>query len=254
MKKKLLLPTMFLLSAALTMNGDNGAAFFDVSPATRLISAGIHVSDGITTIRQNYTSQIGSVGSFTLTPGNSFAVGVSAVMNINSFIGIGTGLDFSINNYYYSLTLLNENGISGTLTSMYSSNRYTSIDIPVYAQFSFNIGSSVRWVNRLGIFYSRGLGGYTDNSTYRSATNELGQSFVYHSTHNTDYFNAEDGLINRIINYDYGLHVATGLSIADHYYIGVQVNTGMKNVAKNFGVFDTKVRTLGALVKIGYVF
>ncbi len=252
MKKILLLTFVFL--TAITSRAENNTKFVDVSPASRLVSVGIHLADGISTIRQNYPSQIGTVGSFTLTPGNSFAVGVSAVMNINNFLGIGTSVDFSINNYYYSLTLLNENGQTGTLTSMYTSNRYTSLDIPIYAQLGFNIGSKVRWINRVGIYYSRGLGGYTDNSTYRSATNELGQSYVTHTSHNTDYFNADDGLLNRIIAYDYGIHISTGLTIARHYHVGVQLNTGMKNIAKNFGVFDTKARTLNALVKVGYVF
>ena len=195
--KKVLLLTFLFLTAAVASRSETNAKFVDVSSAPRLVTIGLHVSDGISTIRQNYPSQIGTVGSFTLTPGNSFAVGATAVMNINNFIGIGTSLDFSINNYYYSLTLLNENGQTGTLTSMYTSNRYTSLDIPVYAQLSFNIGSQVRWVNRVGLFYSRGLGGYTDNSTYRSATNELGQSYVTHTTHNPDYLKAEAGLLTR---------------------------------------------------------
>lgn len=221
---------------------------------SRLVSFGVHVADGVASIRQNYPDQIGSVGSFTLTPGNSFAIGATAVLNIREFIGIGTSLDFSINNYYYDLTVLNANGTAGTLTSLYSKNRFTTFEIPLFVQLSMNISRQVKWENRLGLYMSFGAGGYTDNTTFRSSTNELGQSQVNRHDYRTDYYKADDGLINRLSDTDYGLHVSTGLVIYEHYTLGADLNVGLHNIASNFGVYDTSVRTLTARVRIGYKF
>lgn len=253
MKKLATFLTFGLLSASISQAYDR-TSFIPKGSPDKLVTVAAFAGDGVSTIRQNYPSQISSVGSFTLTPGNSFIFGATCVINLSNFVGVGTSVGLSVNNYYYNLTALNQNGQSGTLTSLYSANRFTSLDIPVFLQMNFNISTQVCWRNRFGFYLSRGLGGYTHNTTYRSSTNDLGQSMVTHTIYESDYYNDGDGLLNRLSAFDYGLHLATGLTIFRHYNIGVGLNVGFKNIASNFGVYDTKVRTLSFHAKLGYTF
>lgn len=230
-------------------------SFIDTRPAQRLLTIGAHVGDGVSTVRQNYASEIGSVASFVLTPGNVFDVGATAVLNVREFFGIGTGVDFTISNYDFNLTMLDVDGANGTLNTLYSDNRYYSLDIPVYLRFAFNIaGDRVRWTSELGTYLGFGFGGRTNTSTYRSSTNALGQSQVTHSTYNNDYFDDNGGIINRIDKTDFGLHVAMGLVFRRHFALNAVFHVGMRDLARNFGVYNTELRNMNLIFKAGYFF
>lgn len=230
--------------------------FVDTSRPANWLRLGLNIGDGLQTIRQNFASEIPDVTSFTLTPGNRFTAGATALMDIRNFFGIGTGIEIAVNNYDYTLTMLNANadGTEGSLSTIYTENHFYTLDIPVFLNFTFNLGSRVQWATEGGIYLSFGLGGNTDNSAYLSYANPLGQSQVSHVSYTTPYYSQDKGMINRIVRTDAGLHFATGFVYDKHWTLKCVFQCGARNLARNFGVLNTSVHNMSLTVKAGYLF
>lgn len=228
------------------------SALLDTSRPQKTVEIGISVGDGINTITQNISTAVPDVTEFSLTPGNRFTAGLTALMPIRRFFGIGTAIDFSVNNYNWNLTTLDRD--EGTLTSLYTSNRYYTVDIPVYLQFSLNLGSRVRWTNDLGMYISLAAGGDSKTRSYTSWTNSLGQSQVTDASFSRKYFNDDDPVIFGIKGTDTGLHIATGIVVSDHYAVKAEFRTGFTDIAKNYGVLDVHAHSMSLTFKAAYIF
>ena len=143
--------------------------FFDSGRPDHFIEIDIHAGDGVSTVRQNYGSAIPSVSDFVLTPANRVVMGARAILPIRNYFAVGTAIDFTINNYYWSMTLLERS--QGTLSTLYSRNHYNTIDVPLYLQWSFNLGDKVKWRTKTGMYISFGVGGHTKINETTSSTN-----------------------------------------------------------------------------------
>ena len=66
------------------------SALLDTSRPQKTVEIGISVGDGINTITQNISTAVPDVTEFSLTPGNRFTAGLTALMPIRRFFGIGT--------------------------------------------------------------------------------------------------------------------------------------------------------------------
>lgn len=253
--KKVTAAILALLSIVLPMSAST--PILDTSQPEKLLNIDIHVGDGFFTVRQNYARQLDNVTSFTLTPGNTFAFGAEALLNVRKFFGIGTGIDLSVNNYSFNATMLDDggNGNMANLNTIYSDNRFYSLDIPVYVRFTFDLSKNrpIRWVNEAGAYLSYGVGGHTDISTYRSSINPLGQLQVTHANYNKSYFDDNSGIINKVSHSDAGFHLATGLTFG-RFMIKSVFHAGLRNLARNFGVLDTRLYNMSVVFKAGYIF
>ncbi len=254
MKKSVIILLVTLLGC---LSQASAQPMLDTSRPARLLNLDVHVGDGVFTVRQNYARQLVNVTSFTLTPGNTFAIGAEALLNVRNFFGIGTGLDFAVNNYDFNATMLDDgqNGTMANLNTLYSDNRFYTIDIPIYMRFSFDLSHDrrIRWINEAGAYIRYGVGGRTDISTYRSSINPLGQLQVTYANYHNSYFDDDSGIINKICRSDAGFHLATGLTFNRFMIKGV-FHAGLRNIARNFGVLDTKVHTMSMIFKAGYIF
>lgn len=217
-----------------------------------MVDLGVHVGEGARTILQNYATEIGGIADFSLTPGSMTSFGATAELPIRRYLAVGTGLDFTINNYYYSMTVLEAD--QGTLNTIYSRNHFYTLDIPVYLSFRFNLGTRVRWHNEIGGFIALGCGGKTRTKAYASSTNSLGQSQVTEMSYSRDYFSDDDAIINGITNTDWGLHLATGVAVHDHWQVKCVFRVGARDLAKNFGVLGISNHSLSVAFRIGYLF
>lgn len=241
---------MALTAAAETPT--NGVPFFDTGRPDHLIELDVHVGDGMSLVSQNYASAIPSVSDFVLTPANRVMVGARAILPIRNFLAVGTAIDLAVNNYYWSMTLLERS--QGTLSTLYSRNRYTTIEVPVYLQWSFNLGDKVKWRTKTGMYISFGVGGHTNIDETTSSTNALGQSQVTETAYRDNYFNDKDPVINTFRSTDMGVYLATGLLVCDHWVVDASLNAGVTQLARNFGVLDISGRTLNFAISLGYQF
>lgn len=249
--KHLLLTAIAALATA-TATAADGVPFLDTARPDKFVYFDIHAGVGASTMRQNYAEAVPDCGDFTLTPGTMTHFGVGAELPIRRFFGIGTGVDFDIDNFYYSMTILQP--ADGTLNTLYTRNHYYWVNIPVYLSFRFNLGGDVRWQNEAGMYLAIGAGGTTRTKAYTSSTNQLGQSQVTETNYKRDFFKDKEAIINGVRNADWGLHVGTGLVFKSHVSLKCILRAGLRDVAQNFGVLKIRNHTLTALVQAAYIF
>ena len=223
----------------------------------RLISLSAHLGEGIYTVRQNYSKAYENVTSFKLSPGNRFAVGAEAVLHVRNFFGVGTSFDFAVNNYNFSMTRLygaNAESVAN-ISTMYSDNRVYTIDIPVFLRFTFDLATSrnVKWINEIGAFLTRGIGGKTKITTYGALATQFGEIHMNHGKFDNPYYDNEDGIVNTIERNDAGMHIATGITV-DKIEVKCTFHAGLKNIALNYGLLNTKLYTMSFELNAGYIF
>jgi len=229
------------------------SGFLDTArPASYIPQVDVHAGVGVSSVTQNYKNQVEGCTDFFLTPGCQTSFGVTVEMPIRNYLYVGTGIDFLISNYNWSMTILD--APAGTLSSVYSRNTYRSVDVPLYVALRFNCGPNVMWVNELGVFFNHGISGKSKYKSYNSSTNSLGQSQVFVQDYKRDYYCDEDPVINGVRRSDYGFHFATGLVFKQHWSLRAVLHTGLQNMAMNYGVLDIKLRNISASFKLGYRF
>ena len=252
MKKILAIAAAIVAMTAAAETPKKAAPFFDTARPDHFIEIDIHAGDGVSTVRQNYASAIPSVSDFVLTPANRVMMGARAIIPIRNFVAVGTALDFTINNYYWSMTLLERS--QGTLSTLYSRNHYNTIDVPLYLQWSFNLGDKVKWRTKTGMYISFGVGGHTKINETTSSTNSLGQSQVTENSYRDKYYDDEDPVVNTFAKTDMGMVIGTGILVNRHWAIDLDMHTGFTQLARNFGVLDISGRTLNVTFTVGYQF
>lgn len=244
----LVLATCLNISASST-----DTAFIDTTRPTALHPEfDIHVGTGASTIIQNYASQVEGCSDFFLTPGCRIVFGAGFGMPVRDFLSLNTGLDIAINNYNYSMSILDTP--KGTLNSIYNRSHYVSLEIPLFIQLRFNLGSHIRWTNDIGMYYSRGLTGKSRYRAYISSTNDLGQSQVSETRISQDYYNPRSPIIAGAMRTDWGIHLATGIVYKRHLSLKCVMRTGLRNTASNLDVLDIANHNLSATFLIGYTF
>ncbi len=233
--------------------GAQSTPFVDTSrPPKHIPEVGVHFGVGVSTITQNYLDQIENCSDFFLTPGCQTVFGASVELPIRQFFSIGTGADFTISNYNWSMSAIN--GHEGTLYTLYSRNTYRAIEIPLYMNFRFNLGSKVKWNNQLGAYISHGISGKSKYRAYVSSTNDIGQSQVSTSNYERDYYKDTNPVINTNYRSNYGLHIATGLMYNEHWTLNCVLRVGFRNMARNTGVLDITQHEIACSFRLGYCF
>lgn len=232
--------------------GPDHVPFIDTRRPDNFVELDIHAGVGAYSMLQNYGSAVPDCADFTLTPGALTQIGAGAVLPIRGFFAVGTGIDFNINNFYYSMTVLHP--AAGTLNTLYTRNHFYSFDVPLFLSFRFNLGTKVRWDNELGSYLTFGVGGHTKTTAYTSSTNELGQSQVSEVHYDRDYYNDDDAIINGVAKLDWGLHLGTGIVVNRNFMLKCVMHLGAHDLAKNFGVLSVHNHTLNLTFKAGWVF
>jgi hypothetical protein len=250
--KKLALSSLLALATAI-LPASAQSQFIDRSRPSHVVEIGLHVGEGISTILQNYSKNVPGLTDYNLTPGNMNSFGASVELPFRNFIALGTGLEATINNNHWSMTLLD--ATAGTQNTLYTRNHFYAVEVPIYLQTRFNVSGSVRWVNELGMYLSYGIGnGSSKTHAYASSTNSLGQSQVTEMIYNRKYFKDDEPIINGVTTTDYGLHLATGLRFFDHVSLKAVFHVGFRNLAINYGVLDITNRNINLAFKVGYIF
>lgn len=226
--------------------------FMDTRRVDAVIETGIEGGVGFGEMHTNYADVIPSLTEYQPTAGYRATGGAWAVMPLRDYLGIGTGIDLTVNNFKWNMTVLYPS--QGTLSTMYARNRYFTVELPAYLQFRFNIADRVRWINEIGGYWATGLGGQTQIRSYTSATNSLGQSQVTQAPYNHPFYNPQTAVLNGYRRTDWGLHASTGLLFKRRWTLKAVLRAGVPNLANNSGVLPVRARTLNLTFKIGYQF
>ncbi|MCC8119565.1 MAG: PorT family protein [Bacteroidales bacterium] len=211
-----------------------------------------HVSVGLSTIVQDYGSKIPGLSDFMLSPGCRMNLGLDIRFCIRNSFALATGLEFNINNFRYSMSIVDTS--SGSISSIYTRNHYYSLTVPVYLSWRLNIGRRMMWNVDAGLYFAQGTGGTMKASGYISGNNSLGQPIVEHANYQTDYYVSSQAMINGVKKFDFGPRIATGFVYRHRYTLNAVFQIGARNLAINQGVMDLNYRNLSLDFQIGYIF
>lgn len=254
MKSNSLLTGISVIAAMLTgfHAANAGTPLLDKSRPTHFVEVGMHIGEGASSMIENYGSQVPYIYDFSFNPGSQTVFGATAEIPFRNYFAIGTGIDFGINNYHWSMTILQPD--AGTLNSLYSRSHYYNFTIPAYLSLRLNLGDKVRWHNELGCYLSFGAGGTVKTHAYSSSTNTLGQSQVTETSYSHKYYNDPDPIVCGVNETDWGLHLGTGVLVSNHWQVKCVFRVGARDLAENFGVLKIKMHTIDVNFRFGYVF
>ncbi|MCM1225649.1 MAG: PorT family protein, partial [Lachnospiraceae bacterium] len=205
--------TLLALASALRCAAQPGDSeelpFYDSSHASKFLEIDLHAGIGISSVAQNYGSVVAGITDFFYSPGVLMRAGAQVRFNIRNSFGIGTGIDFGINNSRYAMNMVSNGGTS--ISSIYVTNHFYDASIPLFISFRFNAGRSMCWSIDPGWYFSVGLGGHSTLSGYTSGENALGQPLVTHASYEHRYFNSDRPFINTVKSFDNGPRLALSM-------------------------------------------
>lgn len=238
--------------AVLSATTVSAADFIDFGPAKRLLEIDVHVNAGGSTITQNYKKCFPQIRDMNVNTGLNLGVGARAVFGLRGWLGFGTAVDVSLNNYNFDLTVLDAENSS--MSAVYVDNRTYRLNFPVFMSFRFNVDRNVRWNVDAGLYYSYGFGGRQKQRIYRAEINELEELVAQHITVKTDYYHSAATFVNSFNRGDIGLHIGTSLNFGPHLYVGGQFQFGFKNAARPNGVVNPNIHNIDLHASLGYRF
>lgn len=191
------------------------------------------------------------------------AYGVRAGLNISNIGGeYGSGLDLDLNSrvgfqfggvvdipitngfYVQPGLLFTTRGAKEEIGGYKDKYRPMYLQIPVLGSFRADVSQSVNVQVNVGPHFAFGLGGkevYDDGETTEKIP------FFGKSTDNEDHFGAK--------RFDFGLTFGAGVTIKEHYYVGIAYDLGLVNMAieDEWGK-DAKFHNRNFSIQIGYNF
>lgn len=226
--------------------------FYDSSHADRFLEINLHAGLGLSSAMQNYGNVVPNISDYFFSPGVLMRAGLDVRFNIRNSFGIGTGLDFGINNSRYAMSIVTDAGTS--INSLYVGNHFYDATVPFYISFRFNAGRSMTWSMDPGWYFSCGLGGHSKLSGYTSGENSLGQPLVTHASYAHDYYDSDKPFINTVKKFDNGPRLALTLMFKRHVSFAVVGQMSAFNLASRRETLPVKYRHATVCFQFGYTF
>lgn len=228
------------------------ADFVDYSPAKRMLEVDVHAIAGTSSVIQNYKSKFPQIQNLNVNMGGSFGIGFRAVFGIREYLGFGTALDITLNNYNIDMAVLGTDRAS--MSAIFLDNQYYYANIPVFMSFRFNVAESVRWSVDAGFYYAYGFAGTQKQRIYRAEINAMDELVPQLENVKTDYFHSRESFINGFNRGDIGLHLATFMNFGPHLVVGAQYQIGIKNASRATGIINPSIHNHYFHGIIGYRF
>lgn len=224
----------------------------DMSPATRLVEVDVHAQGGFSTITQNYRKSFPQIQNLNVNAGAAVGFGARAVFGLRQYLGFGTAIDFTVNNYNIDITVLGSD--KSSMSAIFLDNRYYRVTIPVFMSLRIQVDRIVRWNIDAGLFYSYGLAGHQKQLIYRADINEMEELVPQIINVKTDYYHSDDTFISRFNRGDIGIHLSTSLNFGKHLIVGAKMQYGLKNASQKTGVTVPRVNNIDFAGTVGYRF
>lgn len=188
------------------------APFFDTSAPDETFGLGARIGFNMS----NVSAGGNRIASNNNSWGTGFDAGVVANINIRDFLTIQPGFFYQSRSSKYTLM----RGYGADQDVEVGKNLHYAFNIPVMAVFHFNISDDVRWNAECGPYISLGLG-KSDKGIHLLPLPE--------ETYNRGYFDKHKRTL-------WGMKFGTGITIKDHYYVGIHYMAGIGNVWKEEGI------------------
>lgn len=225
---------------------------YDSTHAAKFLEINIHAGIGLSSALQNYGSVIDNISDFFFSPGVLMRAGIDVRFNIRNSFGLGTGLDFGINNSRYAMSIVTDGGTS--INSLYTTNHYYDVTVPLYISFRFNAGRSMTWSVDPGWYFGQGVGGHSTLSGYTSGENSLGQPLVTHTSYKHKYYDSDKPFVNSVKAFDHGPRLALSLMFKRRVTFAVVSQISAANLAARRASIPVKYRHATICFQFGYTF
>lgn len=243
---------IFAIASAVTAAAAGSVPFVDTSKSPDFFDINIHALVGGSYVTNNYTDIFPQISDINSSMRMAWGAGAGATFNVNRFFGFGTELNLTFNSTRTTFNVASED--SRHLSDVYLRNNFRYINIPFFVTFRFHLAPQVKWNVDGGLYYSYGVGGKQKSTIYTATVNDLGQLILNGSTVKSDYFNDPGCFLNSYLRGDIGLHLATGLTFHNRVNIGIRLQTGLKNVARSYGVANPSSHNFNFFASVGYIF
>lgn len=251
--RKTTLALILIFTSVFTLRGAAPGPDYDESVSSlSLLNLDVHLLVGGSYITENYRSCYPQISDINTVTGPAWGLGVGARFNIRPFLGLGTELNFTRNSDKMDLAVVGTDNTS--VSNVFQRNTYWKLDFPVYLTYISKLANSVSWNVDAGIYYSYGTGGSQKNNIYHTSSNDLGQLMMVVTSLNTGFYNDYNAFIISYRRGDLGLHLATGLTFANHLKLGLRTHIGCQNTARSTGIVRPKSHNIDFLAMLGWQF
>lgn len=211
-----------------------------------------HALIGGSYLTENYRKCFHEISDLNTVMGPAGGVGVGARFNLRPHLGLGTEINFTRNSDKMDMAVVGEDNRS--VSNVFQRNVYWRLDFPVYLSYIGHLGAKVEWNLDAGLYYAYGTGGSQKNNIYHTTTNDLGQLMMSTTSYDTGFYNDPKAFINYYRRGDIGLHLATGLTFAGHFRVGVRAHLGMSNAARTAGIVRPTSHNMDFMGLLGWMF
>lgn len=247
--KKIFLSSIVFILAFIPLASD--AQLINFGKPSRFIDIDAKVLLGGSYLTQNYKSCYSQIADVDNSMEFAWGLGVGAKLHITSFVGIGTELNYLMNKSRTDLTI-NGAGAHG-VSNAFIKNSYQTFNIPIFVTFNFNIAPKVKWNVDGGMYLAYGVGGKRKASVYSAQVNPVsGLLEMIETESKARFFNDEKAFINTYHRVDRGIHIATGLTFAEKFSIGIRAQFGLRNIARTDDAIRPSSHNIGFFGTIGY--
>ena len=207
---------------AICANSADAKDFFDTSSPDKTFSLGARI--GLNCSNQTHNKDFTKLNLDKW--GTGFDAGVICDINFKNFISVQPGFFFESRSHDYAYIY----NYLPTENLEYGHTRFYSFTVPVLASLKLYPADFIRWSIDLGPYFQFGISG-----SDKGVSNSI------------DF---KDGYFDNRKKCDVGLKLGTGVTLFDHYYLGIHYSTGFNNVYKDLYGGHHKAWTM----TIGYDF
>lgn len=148
--------------------------------------------------------------------GTGFNAGVVINLNFNNAVSVQPGFFFQSRSHNYSYVTTQEGSAN---VHEYGHTLSRSFQVPVMGIFNMHPTDNIKWSLEFGPYFNFGFSG-SDKGTM-----EVGLV-------SRDY---KDGYFDNRKKFDFGFKMGSGITILEHYYLGIHYECGACEVWKNGG-------------------
>ncbi|MCM1319888.1 MAG: PorT family protein [Muribaculaceae bacterium] len=204
--------TALCLTAAL---GTSAQEWIDTDEADKFINVGVRVGFNTANATRGGDISRANLDSW----GTGFDAGAVINLNFNNALSIQPGFFFQSRSHNYSYVIPQIGVDNAPNVHEYGHTLSRSFLVPVMGIFNMYPNENVKWSIEFGPYFNFGLSGSD------KGTQEVGLV-------SRDY---KDGYFDNRKKFDLGFKMGSGVTILEHYYLGIHYESGACAVWKNGG-------------------
>lgn len=188
--------------------------WIDTDEADRFITAGVRAGFNTANATRGSEHSNANLDAW----GTGFDAGAVINLNFNNAVSVQPGFFFQSRSHNYSYVTATQADMGNSLNvHEYGHTLSRSFMVPIMGIFNMRPSENLKWSLEFGPYFNFGLSGSD------KGTEEVGLAA-------RDY---KDGYFDARKKFDFGFKMGTGITLLEHYYLGIHYEAGACAVWKN---------------------